>query len=254
MGSSTRPAAEYARYRESDREQARTADLLRLLPEGRRTILDIGAREGHFSRLLAQRFESVTALDLIQPDFEFPGVTTVAGDVTALNYRDNSFDVVFCAEVLEHICDLRTACAEIVRVARHEIVIGVPYKQDTRLGRTTCRSCGYVNPPWGHINTFDERKLEQLFDGTNLVAKSLVGTSSRRTTAVSAFLMNLAGNPWGTYDVEEGCIRCGATLVRPEHRSFGSRMCSTAAYYLNQLQDKFSGTFPNWIHILLKKA
>jgi hypothetical protein len=44
-------------YRESDAEQTRTADLLRLLPRGRSSILDIGAREGDY-------FETVTALDL----------------------------------------------------------------------------------------------------------------------------------------------------------------------------------------------
>src|SRR5271166_757763 len=104
-------------YRASDREIARTADLLRLLPRGRRSVLDVGARDGHFSRLLTEYFSEVTALDLKQPDFDIPRVRTVAGDVTKLDFDAGSFDCVFCAEVLEHIPDVENACKEILRVA-----------------------------------------------------------------------------------------------------------------------------------------
>ncbi len=51
-------------YRATENERTRTADLLRLVPRGRATVLDIGARDGHFSRLLTGYFDAVTALDL----------------------------------------------------------------------------------------------------------------------------------------------------------------------------------------------
>jgi ubiquinone/menaquinone biosynthesis C-methylase UbiE len=136
-------------YRASEREKVRTDDLLRILPRGRRSVLDIGARDGHFSRLLTEHFAEVTALDLRKPPFEFPRVVTVEGDVTNLDFADGSFDCVFCTEVLEHIPDVQKACSEIVRVAKREIVIGVPFRQDIRLGRTTCRSCGKAKPSLG---------------------------------------------------------------------------------------------------------
>src|SRR5262245_19883000 len=91
------------KYRRSDSEIARMDDLLRLLPRGRASVLDIGARDGHFSRLLAEHFDSVTALDIVPLDFEHPGVTVVTGDATHLQFPDDSFDCVFCTEVLEHI-------------------------------------------------------------------------------------------------------------------------------------------------------
>src|SRR5947208_8764132 len=144
------------KYRASESERARTDDLLRLIPKNRRSRLDIGARDGQFSRLFTQYFDEVTALDLERPTFEIPGVVTVAGNATRLDYPDDAFDCVFCAEVLEHIPAIDQACRELARVARYEIVIGVPYRQDIRLGRTTCRSCGKSNPPWGHVNSFDE--------------------------------------------------------------------------------------------------
>ena len=58
---------------------------------------------------------------------------TVAGDATKFEFACNSFDCVFCTEVLEHIPELQRACNEIVRIARHEIIVGVPFEQDPRV-------------------------------------------------------------------------------------------------------------------------
>lgn len=237
-------------YRQTEQEQARIADIFRLLPHGRKSVLEIGARDGYISRLLAERFDEVTALDLEKPIFQFPRVTTVAGDVTRLQFPDNAFDCVLCTEVLEHIPALQQACRELVRVSRHEIIIGVPFHQDTRLGRTTCRQCGKVNPPWAHVNTFDEQRLAALFPGVTIQAKTFVGTNNEITNSLSMALMDMAGNPWGTYDQEEPCIHCGAALVAPNGRSLMSRVYSGVAVRLNRLQASTSRPHANWIHIV----
>ena len=241
-------------YRSSGPEKERTADLLRLLPRGRASVLDVGARDGHFSRLLAERFPAVTALDLQKPSFKHPGVTAAAGDVTRLQFPDGSFDCVFCAEVLEHVPDVTRACREIARVARHEIVIGVPFRQDIRLGRTTCRACGRPNPPWGHLHAFDERRLLRLFPGLRVTARSFVGRRTEATNFVSAALMDLAGNPWGTYDQEEPCVHCGARLLPPPPgRPLAAKVCSALAARLNRLQARWTPPRGNWIHLVFSK-
>lgn len=242
------------RYRASEQEKARTADLLRVLPRNRRSVLDIGARDGHFSRLLTEYFEEVTALDLAKPPFEIPRVVTVAGDATRLDFPDGAFDCVFCAEVLEHIPDVRKACSEIARVAAHEIIIGVPYKQDTRLGRATCQSCGGTNPPWGHVNSFDEGRLVALFPGLRVVSKSFIGTNRQRTNPLSVLLMELGGNPWGTYDQDEPCLYCGEKLVPPKNRQLWRKACSAIASRMNSVQFGFTAPHGNWIHLVFSKA
>lgn len=240
-------------YRQSELEQARSADLLRLLPRGRRSVLDVGARDGYFSRLLTDYFETVTALDLEKPPFQIPRVWPVAGDVTRLQFPDSSFDAVFCAEVLEHVSALEQACRELTRVARHEIVLGVPYRQDIRVSRTTCRSCGKANPPWAHVNSFDEKKLRKLFPGAVLQATSFIGTNSSVTNPVSTMLMDWGGNPWGSYEQDEPCIHCGAALVAPNGRSAMKRVCSGIAARLNRLQASLSRPHANWIHVVFVK-
>jgi SAM-dependent methyltransferase len=241
------------KYREGDQEKARTADLVRLLPRGRRSVLDIGARDGYFSQLLTKYFDQVTALDLEKPDFSFERVTTVAGDVTSLKFADDSFDCVFCAEVLEHIADVEPACREIVRVVRHEVLIGVPYKQDIRLGRTNCQSCGRKNPPWSHVNRFDEKRLISLFAGLRPVSKSFVWSNREVTNFVSAALMDLAGNPWGTYNQDEPCIYCRAKLLPPAHRSLSSKICAGMATRLTNVQSALTKPHATWVHMVFQK-
>jgi SAM-dependent methyltransferase len=246
--------ADLQKYRASELEQARTEDLLRVLPKGLNTVLDIGAREGFFSKILMRHFTSVTALDLEKPAFDFPGVVTVAGDVTKLDFPDNAFDCIFCTEVLEHIPDLGKACREIIRVARHEIVIGVPFMQDIRIGRTTCGRCGRVSPPWGHVNSFDERRLLELFADCKLISKSFVGTTKEASNPLSTALMDMAGNPWGAYDEDIHCLYCGASLCAPKAgRTLGSRICSALAHRVNQVQALWTRPHGNWIHMVFSK-
>lgn len=240
----------------TEREQSRIRDLLELLPSRGGSVLDIGARDGYLSKLLADRFTRVVALDLERPDVVHARVESVVGDTTALSYDDNVFDAVVCAEVLEHIPEssLERACREIVRVARHVVIVGVPYKQDLRFGQTKCRTCGNVNPPWGHLNVFDEHRLEALLDGTALAKFSYVGHNRDRTNAVSAGLMRFAGNPYGTYDQEEPCVHCGARLLPPAGRTLVQKIATKAAYSIERIQQTFVAERANWIHARFDKV
>jgi hypothetical protein len=244
-------------YRESEREQARIAALFELMPDGGETALDVGARDGFVSLLLTDRFHKVCALDLVRPNLEHRSVECVQGDICGLDFPDNAFDLVLCAEVLEHIPPdrLGRACAELARVTRRRLLVGVPYDQDIRLGRTLCRACGRRNPPWGHVNVFDERRLERLFPELRVERIGYVGETRDRTTALAAWLDDRAGNPHGTYGQEEACVHCGAPLpLPPSDRSFPRRLCAAGAHWLNRAQRAVARPRPIWIHAAYSKA
>ncbi len=136
-------------YRSSSLEQQRTVGLLAPVPSGLGRLLDVGARDGHFSQLLTDRRERVTAPEWERPPFEIDRVDCVAGNACALAFPDNHFDLVFCAEVPEHVptASLARAGAELSRVSGRYVLIGVPDRQDIRHGRTTGAACGAPNPP-----------------------------------------------------------------------------------------------------------
>ena len=251
-----KPQSDLTTYRASLREQERISDLLAITPKGYSSVLDVGARDGYVSNLLTSHFAAVTALDLEEPQVSNDKVFAVKGDVTRLEYPDNAFDVVICAEVLEHIPPqlLSQACSEIGRVAKYGVVVGVPYRQDRRVGATTCVFCGKPNPCWGHVNEFDEGGLKGLFEGLVPIGTSFVGRTKERTNFVSAYLMEKAGNPWGTYEQDETCIHCGNQMIQPAHRTLFEGFCARLASILNQVQSVFVPLRPIWIHMAFKKA
>jgi len=243
-------------YRNKDIEKARTSDLMDSIPyDCRGVALDIGARDGWFSVLLAGKFDRVTAIDLEKPLIDHPRIQCVKGDATNLDFVNDAYDLVFCAEVLEHIPSkqLIKVCSELERVAKKYILIGVPFKQDIRLARTKCYTCGKRNPPWGHVNSFDEHLLKQLFSLCETQKMSFVGENKEYTNIFSVFLMDLAGNPYGTYHQEEPCIHCGAKLKKPPLRNILQKIFTRLAFYIKNIQQPFYSPHPNWIHILFEK-
>ena len=236
-------------YRANAQETERERSLLKLLGSGE-TALDIGTLDGYYARHIQQRYRSVVAFDL--EDRQIPGCQNVAGDVRKMTFADNSFDLVFCAEVLEHVPGVEQAAAEIVRVCRKRAVIGVPYKQDIRVGRVTCATCGKIAPPWGHVNSFDEDRLKSLFAGMEVESIDFVGENRSRTTGLATALMDMGGNPWGVYS-HQFCMHCSAALQAPPSRTFAQKVLSAIAFKMNQARDVFTKTHGNWIHIAFVK-
>jgi SAM-dependent methyltransferase len=234
-------------------EQERTADLMRLVPKGYHSVLDAGARDGYYSLQLTQYFDSVIALDLTKPKVQHERVSCVAGDLTGLPYPDGSFDVVFCTEVLEHIPALEKAVGEIKRVAKHCIVIGVPYKQDIRIGRANCVKCGKISPPWGHVNVFDEHRLEKLFQPFRVTQQALTGLDPEKTNAVATWFSDLGRNPYGMYGAEQRCLHCGSSLDTLPPRAFIHKVSGAIGVRLMKAQSALSKPHANWIHVVFER-
>jgi hypothetical protein len=244
-----------SQYRSNPLEQERIAGLLKLAPEKGGVALDIGTRDGFLAKILADRFEKVVALDLERPIVDHPRVECVKGDATNLDFKDRSFDLVICAEVLEHIPSqlLSSAGREIARVTAGSAIIGVPNRQDLRVDCTTCRSCGGINPPWGHVNSFSDKELAMLFPDLEVTAKEYVGTTRAATNAMSTALTRFAGNPFGTYGQEEPCIHCGAKLLPPTQRTLLQQMATRLGHIGNRTQQFFSEERGNWLHMRFER-
>ena len=85
-------------------------------------ILEIGSGNSSYRKFFKSC--SFLATDIKK----FPGVDELA-DVTKLRYKPNSFDIVICVSVLEHVKDYQKAISEIFRVLKPggETVVVVPF-------------------------------------------------------------------------------------------------------------------------------
>ena len=97
------------------------------------SILDVGCGEGFtLERLrkegIGKKLEGVDYLDraIELGTKEHPELTLKQGSIFDLKYKDNSFDVVICSEVLEHIENPEEGLKELVRVSKKYCVLSVP--------------------------------------------------------------------------------------------------------------------------------
>lgn len=97
------------------------------------SILDVGCGEGFTLKKLQEKKigkknEGIDySTDAIKIGKKlYPGLTLSRGDIYNLKYADNSFDVIICTEVLEHLDDPKKAIQEMKRVASKHLIVSVP--------------------------------------------------------------------------------------------------------------------------------
>jgi len=129
----------------------------------------VGIGEGEITERVSDRYPdaSVAGLDLPDPElaahWSTRGVTAVFGDVDALPFPDDAFDLVLAIEVLEHVPSPDAALREIARVARADVVLSVPREplwRAANMGRGKYWSA-FGNTP-GHIQHWGKRPFADL--------------------------------------------------------------------------------------------
>ena len=94
------------------------------------SLLDIGSGNGFFSYYLERDFNVTTF------DFSFcmlknnPVKPKVLGSALELPFKNNSYDIVFCSNLLHHLWPPEVAVREMVRVSRRFIALSEPNRNN----------------------------------------------------------------------------------------------------------------------------
>ncbi len=158
-----------------------TVDFARIAVEPGFRILDIGCGSGRHTGK-AYGFKDVT---VIGSDLNFTDLTeaknrlhfhdavgesgggvwglTVA-DIRRLPFADDSFDIVICSEVMEHIPEHQTAAKELVRVLKpgRELVVSVPRYLPEWICWKLSDDYGKANQ--GHVRIYRKKPLIALLE------------------------------------------------------------------------------------------
>ena len=138
----------------------------RLMPKPTLRVLNVGIGDATLEQLAQARGWDVHALDPSREAVDrctALGVNARVGNIEALPYSSDSFDVVFCSEVFEHLTsnELTTALPEISRilVAKGHLIGTVPHAERLDDQRVICPHCGEIFHRWGHRQTFTRESL-----------------------------------------------------------------------------------------------
>lgn len=140
------------------------------------TILDAGCGEGFILDRLqeAQIGKNLVGIDISKDAINlgkilFPKLDLRVGDITKLPFKNNSYDVVICTEVLEHLKNPRKALKEMIRVSKKYLVLSVPNEpifslKNLLIGRNITRlgsSIQHINlwTSWGFRKFVKQEKV-----------------------------------------------------------------------------------------------
>lgn len=150
-------------------------------------VLEVGCGAGHVLQLFDDCADR-TGVDLSDSMLDRararlgPDVRLVRGSADRLPFDDDSFDVVLCTEVLEHVPDPRSAMAELMRVARPDarVVVSIPNEKNIDRAkriirtmpvmRTLLRTLAAEDNEW-HLHRFDAALLTGMADGVAEVTR-----------------------------------------------------------------------------------
>jgi ubiquinone/menaquinone biosynthesis C-methylase UbiE len=136
------------------------------------SVLDAGCGEGHALDFLSS-YAHYVGID-VNPDCvnfcreKYPARQFAVESVLALPFADQGFDVVLCMEVLEHLEHPTEAVRELTRVAKHGIVLTVPFEPVFQAGNALRGKylATFGNHP-EHIQHWGPRSFARFLKATN---------------------------------------------------------------------------------------
>lgn len=200
-------------YDAANQAELRFAKLLSLLDPTTINILDVGSGNGLITNKLHDRFE-VSAMDISEAALQSVICPKVVASITSIPFADNSFATLNCNEVLEHLTDqeLTLSLTELKRVAQKHIIIGVPHQEQLPRYHYRCAVCGNIEHPYGHLQSFDDKRLNALLEPEFYLKKRLVyGPSEIDYIPLLLYIRQYFLKQWfNPYDACS-CSRCGST-------------------------------------------
>jgi SAM-dependent methyltransferase len=242
----------------ADPEIVAKGDLvLRLVPEGVRTVADVGCGDGYLTHRLAERFD-VTALDRSAVALSRVRVRAIQASADALPLPDRAVDLVFSSELLEHLPGplLSGAAREFERVADRYLLISVPHRETLRRRFVRCPSCRLEFHIDGHLQSFAPESLDALFPSFERIATELAGPPEPATRAPIEWLRQRACRRWFLWDgLQLTCPRCSETRFPKPARSPLHRAAERALDVVAARWNAWAGLgpLPYWLIALYRR-
>lgn len=150
----------------SAQEETRIKNTIDFIPNEINTLLEVGCGDGRIINRLIGKYKKICGLDISSNALKYVKTPKIQGSLEKLPFPDNSFDIVICCEVLEHLPYpiYNKALKEIERVSKNYILISVPNDEKLDYGMIKCPKCGCSSHIWRHLRSFNNESLKSVFE------------------------------------------------------------------------------------------
>lgn len=153
-------------------QETERLDLVKkIIPEDVVTVLDVGCGNGSLTNGLEGY--DITGLDKSVEALKYYKHKKQHGSIDELPFTDNSFDLIICSDVLEHLDNsiFNHAIRELKRVSKKYILIISPNEEDLAANFVKCHACNHIFNVNLHERSLGFEDLIGLFgsDFVNLV-------------------------------------------------------------------------------------
>ncbi len=132
--------------------------------------LDLGSGDGHFTQVLSEAGARALGLEIAQAAVRrararYPGLEFLLGEFDGpLPLADNSFDLVWASEVIEHVADTARWLSEVRRVLapRGRLLLSTPSHGRLRLAALGVER--FSDPLGDHLHLYTRRSLQTLLE------------------------------------------------------------------------------------------
>jgi len=232
-------------------EQKRIEITVSLIPQDAQTILDVGCGDGRITNVLCRKYK-VIGLDHSMSSLKGVHGTLTCASSTDIPFLDDSFDLVLCSEVLEHLPDevYESTLKELERVAKKYILISVPYRENMRSRTTKCYKCRAKFHIWLHHRAFKRKQIKKMFSNFSLRIFKLFGKRDPYTSRFVLFLNQYLGGRWLSFEEGTICPSCGNTKSPQKRRTVVTIFCGLINLLCEKLIPRLNN---NWIIALYSK-
>lgn len=231
--------------------KAKCAYILAKIPKDVKSIIDVGCGNGSITNELAEKYR-LLGVDIAQEALQYVKVNKICAPSSQISVHDQSFDMVFSSELLEHLPKdiLYKTVKEFERVAKKYIMITIPNNESLKKRYVKCPECNFIFHVDHHLSSFSEEDIKKLV-GKNFkhLQTAYFGWLDREYNEVLLKIKQVIGNTWWTKDRKHIiCPYCGNNKFPSGKGNIISKSCNL----LNRIisRDK---TKPFWMYLLFEK-
>jgi ubiquinone/menaquinone biosynthesis C-methylase UbiE len=158
-------------------EKERVLNINEMIPKDVETVLDAGCGNGVIINNLPKIFKKTAGLDMSEESLKYVKAEKILASITSIPFADNSFDLLICSEVLEHLKDedYFATVKELQRVAKKYIILTFPNGENLKRSSVLCSNCDNWFHPYYHARSFNTEKAKKIFTDFNLREHRKVG-------------------------------------------------------------------------------